>query len=398
MPKRGENIYKRKDGRWEGRIPKGTDQGRRKYRSVYGKSYREVKEKMTAVRRTMQTGACIDQTFGQIAEGWMTSQSVYWKPGTLSAYRQMLHKYILPCLGNVPVSQITNRTMCDFMDSVNRQNKGRLSRNYMFQICSMVRRIMIHADRQSDNRIVVPNNPVNKVQPYHIMLPSESVLSQLQDYLYANREDNTCLGIMLALHTGIRIGELSALQWKDIDLEEGNLYVRQAILRVRDSANRTGDGMENGRENSMGNHPGNCVKDSREQKRTEGVTKIVIQEPKSADSARIIPLPPGLLPALREQRKEDACYVISGSRKPWAEPRTIQYRFQSILKKCGLESFNFHLLRHSFATRCVSMGLDVKSLSEILGHSSIQLTLNLYVHSTIQQKRKLMQQYDAALR
>lgn len=370
MPKRGENIYKRKDGRWEGRIPRSTDSGKRKYRSVYGKSYHEVKEKMVAARQTMQKENHGDKTLGQMAEGWMASQAIYWKPGTLSAYNHMLYKYVIPYLGNVAVSQITNRTMCDFIDRLNRQNEKGISRNYMFQICSMVRRIMLYAGRQYGDRITVPENPVSKGQSHHIMLPSEGTLAKLQAYLYANSDDHTCLGIMIALHTGIRVGELSALQWKDIDLEEGTLYVRRNLLRVQNDA---------------------------EQKSTEGGTRIVIQKPKSSDSARVIPLPPGLLAVLQEHRREDNCYVVSGTKYPWAEPRTIQYRFQSILKKCGLESFNFHLLRHTFATRCVSMGLDVKSLSEILGHSSIQLTLNLYVHSTIQQKRKLMQQYDTVL-
>lgn len=234
----------------------------------------------------------------------------------------------------------------------------------------MVRRIIIYANRQFDGGLPVPVNPVSKEQQHKIMLPSEATLSILQDYLYANSDDDTCLGIMIALHTGIRVGELSALRWKDIDLKEGNLYIRQTILRVR-----------------------NEIK----QENTKAVTQIVMQMPKSSDSSRIIPLPPGLLSMLRPHEKAKEDYVVSGVKAAWAEPRTIQYRFKSILRKCGIEYFNFHLLRHTFATRCVSLGLDVKSLSEILGHSSIQLTLKLYVHSSIQQKRQLMQQYDAVL-
>lgn len=125
------------------------------------------------------------------------------------------------------------------------------------------------------------------------------------------------------------------------------------------------------------------------------MTQIVRQTPKTSDSCRIIPLPEKLIVLLRQYQKDVTAYVISGGKNPWAEPRTIQYRFKNILKRCNIEYFNFHMLRHAFATRCVAMGLDVKSLSEILGHSSIQITLNLYVHTTIQQKRLFMHQYNS---
>ena len=124
------------------------------------------------------------------------------------------------------------------------------------------------------------------------------------------------------------------------------------------------------------------------------ITHIIEQVPKTSDSFRTIPIPPQLIPLLQIYKKESSMYVISGTKTPWAEPRTIQYRFMNILKKCKIDYFNFHMLRHAFATRCVAMGLDVKSLSEILGHSNIQITLNLYVHSTIQQKKQFMKQYE----
>lgn len=370
MPKRGENIYKRKDGRWEGRIRKYVDDRKWKYRSVYGKSYHEVKEKMCRMKQETESKGAGEYTVAEAAELWIQARSPYWKAGTCSVYRQMLNKYIIPYMGGMPVRRITNQVLLDFMTNVNTQNVP-LSRNYMFQICSAIRRILSYINRQYDLGIVIPDNPVSKEHAHNILLPSESTLTVLADYLLANSDNDTCLGILIALHTGIRIGELSALRWKDIDLEEGVLYIRSNIIRVYKN-----DGeKENG-----------CA------------TQILAQKPKSSDSVRIIPLPACLIPILREHRKEESRYVVSGVKAMWAEPRTIQYRFENILKKCQIENFNFHMLRHAFATRCVSMGLDVKSLSEILGHSDIQLTLNLYVHSSIQQKRLLMQQYDAVIR
>lgn len=372
MPRRGENIYKRKDGRWEGRIRKGNAGGR-SYQSVYGKSYREVKDKMNFLRQDSAIeengGNKENCTMAEASQLWIKSQEAYWKAGTCSAYRQILHKYIIPYMGHINIRQVTDRTMLEFVERVNQQeNSIMLSGNYMFQICAVIRRIMIYMNKQYDGSIMVPDNPIAAKKSHNIILPSDASLSVLEDYLRSHCDNDTCLGILIALHTGIRIGELSALTWKDIDLDDGIVYVRKNMLRVH--------------KNDWG-------------QTEENATQIIEQQPKSSDSVRIIPLPPSLMPILKKYRKDASDYVICGARSPWAEPRTIQYRFESILKNCQIEYFNFHMLRHVFATRCVAIGLDVKSLSEILGHSNIQMTLNLYVHSTIQQKRLLMQQYDS---
>lgn len=375
MPKRGENIYKRKDGRWEGRIRRGDTMTGRTYKSVYGKSYREVKDKMFILRQNsgweVNPGKKGNYTIAEASQLWMKSQEAYWKAGTYSAYQQMLHKYIIPYIGHINIRQVTDRTMLEFAQKVNQQEDSKvLSGNYMFQICALIRRIMIYMNKQYDDSIIIPENPIAAKRTHNIILPSDTSLSVLEDYLCCHCDNDTCLGILIALHTGIRIGELSALVWKDIDLEEGILYVRRNMLRV---------------------HKNN------QDETEESATQIIEQKPKSSDSVRIIPLPPSLMPVLKKYRKNESDYVICGVKSPWAEPRTIQYRFESILKNCQIEYFNFHMLRHVFATRCVAIGLDVKSLSEILGHSNIQMTLNLYVHSTIQQKRLLMQQYDSVI-
>ncbi len=371
MPKRGENIYKRKDGRWEGRIRRYSAVKGRYYQSLYGKSYREVKDKMYRVRQEECEVLTCKCTMAEAAQLWMQSQSVCWKAGTCSAYSQMLKKYIIPYMGKMEMRQITDRVMCEFVTRVCEDKSDKaLSDNYLFQICATIRRIINYMNVQTEERIVLPKNPIVKKKPRTMILPSEKSLLVLEDYLYAHCDDDTCLGILLALHTGIRIGELSALTWNDIDLQEEILYIRKNLLRVH--------------------------RDEQAQM-SESVTQVVQQSPKSSDSVRAIPLPPRLICLLQKYRKQGTDYVISGVKSPWAEPRTIQYRFERILKTCHIEHFNFHMLRHAFATRCVAIGLDVKSLSEILGHSNIQMTLNLYVHPTLHQKRLLMQQYDSVI-
>ena len=166
------------------------------------------------------------------------------------------------------------------------------------------------------------------------------------------------IGINLSLYMGLRIGEVCSLQWKDIDLEKRILTVSKTIQRVQC---RTG-----------AKH-----------------TKLIITEPKSESSKRTIPIPDCLLPMLRQFKDSIEVYVVSGRKKP-VEPRTMQYRFAKILHNADLPSFHYHSLRHLFATRCVELGFDVKTLSEILGHSSVEVTLNRYIHSDLERKRICM--------
>lgn len=370
MAKRGENIYKRKDGRWEGRLKTTVMPGeRRKYRSVYGKTYREVKEKMNIAKQTqLQESPSHYHNISEAARLWMQAEKSNWKDSTCAVYRQLLDKYILPCLGSMKINNLDNEVMENFIRQIANAPEGRtLSRNYLSQICMVVRRVISYMNRRYAGHLPIPCNPVTRTHSRQIILPAENTLAILERYLYDNKENDTCLGILLALHTGIRIGELSALKWRDINIKEGTLSISYNMLRIKDA----GQGSIHG----------------------QNITHIMEQTPKTTDSARIIPIPPCLIPLLRLYQKEDSSYIISGLKKPWAEPRTIQYRFKSILKKCNLEYFNFHMLRHSFASRCVAMGLDIKSLSEILGHSSIRITLSLYVHPSIRQKKELMEQY-----
>ncbi len=119
-------------------------------------------------------------------------------------------------------------------------------------------------------------------------------------------------------------------------------------------------------------------------------TKLVITEPKSESSRRKIPISKGMIAFLEKFKGKDSDYIVSGKEKP-IEPRAMQYRFQKILKNVKLPSVHFHALRHIFASTCIKLGFDVKALSELLGHSTVELTLNRYVHSSFEQKIKYME-------
>lgn len=367
MPKRGENIYKRKDGRWEGRIKKVIClPGERKYKSVYGRNYREVKAKMEMAKRELEeTENKCDISMAEAVDIWINDKSCNWKETTYAAYKQVICKYIIPYLGNIPLNKIDSRMMEAFVSGI--QGKGRehkLSKNYLAYICGLVQRIMIYIRKRNNFNLAIPIIPVSRERKTKVIPPSNAALSKLEDYLIKNTENDTCLGILIALHTGIRIGELCALSWKEIDFEEGVIHVRKNIQRVKSY---------------------DVQKDK---------TKLVILSPKTADSVRDIPIPPMLFNILQIHKKQAFMPIISGVKTMWLDPRTLQYRFKRILEKCDVEYFNFHMLRHAFATRCIEKGFDIKSLSEILGHSNIQVTLNLYVHSSLKQKMQLMNMLD----
>jgi integrase len=163
---------------------------------------------------------------------------------------------------------------------------------------------------------------------------------------------------MLCLYTGIRIGELCGLMWSDIDFERKLLCINRTIQRIRSNG--------------------------------ENKTEVTFLTPKSKTSTREIPLPDFLLELLFKHRPlTNGEYVLNYKNKP-IEPRTLQYRFKKILQTADVKNVGFHITRHTFATRALENGCDVKSLSEILGHGSATVTMNKYAHSSTEHKRGCM--------
>ncbi|MBD5463095.1 MAG: site-specific integrase [Lachnospiraceae bacterium] len=373
MPKRGINIYKRKDGRWEGRIKKEDAEyavgcASRKYISVYGKTYTEVKSKMEKMKRSRKVGGKNRHTLEETMNIWLKERSSRWKQTTYATYCQMANKYIIPLLGNVQIDCVDEQMIEQFLSEIDKAKHGSpLSDSYLRNICAVMLRAMSYVRKKYHYDMDIPENLITPVRQSQIILPKKQDMAVLEKYLLENSENDTCLGILTAFYTGIRIGEVCALTWDDVNLSDEVIYVRKNLQRVKSDDTKDGN------------------------------TQILIQTPKTSTSFRIIPIPPILLCHLKEHKKGDGQYIIKGKKKPWTEPRTLQYRFAQILQKCRIDNFNFHMLRHAFATQCVEQGFDVKSLSEILGHSSIQVTLNLYVHSNMQRKKQLMEKFDISI-
>lgn len=186
---------------------------------------------------------------------------------------------------------------------------------------------------------------------------SRTEQQQFMRYLLKD-SDLIKLGIVFALYTGVRCGELCALQWSDIDLLEKTVTISKTMQRIQNRNNESGE-----------------------------KTKIIIMPPKSDDSFRTIPIPDFLASMLKEfQPKQRDAFLLTGLTDKYVEPRCMQNRFKKHLSTCGIENMNFHALRHTFATRCIEVGFDIKSLSEILGHADVNTTLSLYVHSSFELK------------
>lgn len=367
MPRKGENIYKRKDGRWEGRYVKGRNGKKAIYGYVYSKSYSEVKKQLILKRAEYaleenkpSASAMRDALFSELSEMWLRSIQASVKESTWIKYRNILKCSIVPRLGNTNLSEIDYSVvsaLCnDLMESGGKDQSG-LAAKTVADALSLTKAVIKYASRMKymTDRTALDVSVKVKNAPLRVLSVQEQqiLLSELAEEL-----DFTGLGIYICLFTGIRVGELCALTWDDISLENNMIHIHRTMQRIQT--------------------PG-----------SEKKTAILIAEPKSQCSIRDIPIAGTLREKLMQQAAKEG-YVLTGNKNRYVEPRTMQNRFKAIVERCGIRDAHFHTLRHTFATRCIEVGFDVKSLSEILGHANVSITLNRYVHPSMELKQKNM--------
>ena len=359
MSRRGENIYKRKDGRWEGRYQTGHhENGKPKYRSVYGKSYQTVREqllKLKAVPEQYQQSGKV--TVRELFEEWLSAAKLRVKPSTYANYQMKTNKHILPEFGSMRYELLTAKMLHSF---IQKKISSGLSPKYVSDIVVVFKSMSKYAAKVHHFRNPLTEVILPKSEKPEMKLLSEPEQKRLSAYLMKHLNP-TSLCILLSLYTGLRVGEVCGLQWADIDFQKQMLTVRKTVQRIW-----TGNG-----------------------------TKLTVGTPKSRTSCRSIPVPEFLMKLLRNYRQDDNSYLLSGTEHV-TEPRTLQHRFKAVRKKANLPSVNYHSLRHMFATNCIRIGFDVKTLSELLGHSSVETTLNRYVHSSMEQKIACMNRVQLA--
>lgn len=365
MPKRGENIHKRKDGRWEARYRKGRKlDGTIIYGSVYGSTYREAKEKMLIVSAQPEVITAPkgnERTFREVLLMWLENNRIRCKGATYNKYQYLIDTHILPKLGNVKMSDISatmiNSFLMEKLTSGRLDRTGGLSPSYVRSIMLITNEAIKYA--VSENICLPLKNKIFRPMMPKEELPILSLEAQKRLELHLFDEpDPTGIGILLSLYAGLRIGEVCALKWNDIDLSNHIIHIRHTISRVKSTNDSDGS-------KSM----------------------LIVDAPKTKASTRDIPILSALYSILANAdfRTPDH-FIVSGSSQ-FLSPRTYEYRYHRLLKECGVEQVNYHALRHTFATRCVEAGVDVKSLSEILGHANVGITLGTYVHSSMELKR-----------
>ena len=361
MARRGENIYKRKDGRWEGRYKSGIKpDGSTKYSSIYGKSYSEVKSALLEKRvNTTLTSIPKNLTLDNLFTMWFADIRLKIKEASYMNYQMKYEKHIKTALGDTSYEKLTVEQLNDFVQA--KLSSG-LSLKYTADIAGVIKSVCRFTKKRfgyedKSEFILIPKGKSKEKE-----LIGKDEQTVLNRYLTANPTASN-VGILLSAATGIRIGELCALKWKDIDLEKRTLTVRNTVQRIKNIGGNT-------------------------------KTKLIITSPKSSSSAREIPLPDFIIPLLNDLKANNENYLLSGTRGI-VEPRTMQYRFERILSDLKLSKVSFHSLRHLFATNCIELGFDVKTLSEILGHSSVEITLNRYVHSSMERKAQYMKSLSA---
>ena len=375
MSKRGENIYKRKDGRWEGRYIKcRTLQGKIQYGYVYGKSYSEAKAKLkenasTPIRASTNQMAQFT-LYGEILKVWLLSAKNRVKESTISRYNHIVQRHIQPFLGNYQISEIGAALLEEYIDYLLQHGRldgsGGLSPKSVADIIVVIKSSMRYA-QENGYRINCSTTGLSvKRNKKDMRVLSKKEQQQLECVLMQDT-DLTKFMVLLCLYTGIRIGEACALRWEHLQLDSGILKVRETMQRIQAPQN------------------------------IAAKTRVIITEPKSACSKRDIPLPKFLIQYAAQFQTERKAFVLTGETDQFIEPRRLQIRFRNYVKASGIEHANYHALRHTFATRCVELGFEIKSLSEILGHSNVNITLNKYVHSSIELKKQNMEKLNPAM-
>lgn len=363
MPRKGENIYKRKDGRWEGRYIRSYDaENKAKYAYVYGKTYSGVKQKLSEKRKASPKASVTTRTsliYDELLDLWLHSSRLNTKESTYARYAHLINTHIKPQLGKYTLPMISTEIIEDFIELQLTEGRsdhtGGLSPKTVTDILTIVKSTMEYAGYKglpvtcNLSKLTIKKN--EKEMRVLTQTEQDTLISILIEDM-----DLYKFGVLLALYTGIRVGELCALQWEDFNLTKTTLKIRKTMQRIQDT-----------------------------RKGAFSKTKIVITEPKSQCSVREIPLPTFLVEIAQKFIANPKSYILTGSDR-YVEPRTMQNRFKSYLKDSGIVDANFHALRHTFATRCVEVGFEIKSLSEVLGHANVNITLNRYVHSSFELK------------
>lgn len=303
------------------------------------------------------------KTFDILLEEWLDYIKKQVKPSTYACYTRLSFTHLLPYFKDKYVSEMGQNAIADFiqgkLDHGRIDQKGGLSEKTVKDLVTLLKSVMKYAQIIEHQTIPEFLGWRYNITRKKIDVFDEKELIRMENVLL-NSKELPALGIILCLYSGLRLGEICGLQWKDIDLNQKIIYVKRTVQRIYTPDNKK--------------H-----------------TQLFVGTPKTASSIRDIPITFLLCQHLQNISFPEEAYFITGKVGKIPDPRTYQKKYKKYLEMCGVTYRNFHALRHTFATRCIEKGVDIKSTSEILGHSNVNITLNCYVHSSMTQKRKQLE-------
>lgn len=360
MARKGLNIYKRKDGRFEGRYIKGRKpDGNPQFGWIYGSSYESVKELLEPLRFSYRHTKNNRETmlFKEYAYRWLHDKQKI-KPTTRAAYERQIRLHLNPVLGEIYLYVLTKKDVQQFVDSLTKKGLGSRSVRSIFVLLSSI------LDTAAE-QILEENICTNiRLPEQEYAYKNRSVLKRADQKKleHVARKSKYGVLLMLAVYTGMRVGEISALRWSNVDLEEQTIQVSETAQRMKIRG---------------------------------GKSKTVVHfgAPKSRRSIRKIPLCNTLTEYLKKCKKTAQSEYVVSCKGGYAEPRVCQYRFAKLLKEAQLSHINFHGLRHTYATRCAECNIDISTISAYLGHSSIQMTQR-YITSLSEHQRTAVKALD----
>ena len=292
--------------------------------------------------------------FEVVTEEWLKYKKNTVKKSTYYNYSYSVAKYLYPSFAGKNITKIKNYN--NFIEELS----DTLSPKTVRDIVTKLKEIINFYEEEHNTKLNIKKMSLPKMNKKEIQILSNKEKQKLEKYCIEQNSLKS-LGILICLNTGLRVGEVCALRWKNVDFETRRIHVEKTIERIYS--------------------------------KEENKTIVIIDTPKSITSVRTIPINSKLYNILKQIRgkSKKTDFVLTGSSEHYVEPRNYQYHFKEILKRNKVKKYKFHTLRHTFATNCIEAGMDIKSLSEILGHADVSITLNIYVHSSDKAKRKYLE-------
>ena len=294
---------------------------------------------------------------------WMEKERFFIKESTYATYTNIIENHLKPVLGKKKINNITNEDLQNFIILKLSTSKKNLEKGLALKTVKDMTVLIKNTLKTATQNKLIP------FQNFQCKFPSSFSKSHLKTFsveeqkilfkYLINNQNSKNLGILLCLQTGLRLGEICGLQWQDINLEKSTLTICRTLQKI-------------------------YIKE-----KNKSYSKTIISTPKTKTSNRIIPLNIDFINLIKPFQQNKNNYFITNSTN-YLKPHCYRYYYQKLLHFLNLPKLRFHSLRHTFATQAVELGIDCKTISEILGHANMNTTLNLYVHPKTEYKRKCL--------